>query len=127
VTGAGSHNNSSNDYLTGEESTRKYGVGLCSGNTVHVQFTDAPHESDCCLVLHNLVEYLMLKKVDLAKIGVQYTRDGGAGSSSHGGNSSDQANNNVTSLIGQGLSYTSCLSKGKWKSEDMSSQWGFYY
>jgi hypothetical protein len=116
VTGAGSHNNSSNEYLTGEESASKYGVGLCSGNTVHVQFTDAPHESEYCLVLHNLVEYLMLKKVDLSKIGVQCTRDGGAGSSSHGGNSSDQANNNVTSLIGQGLSYASWLSKGKWKS-----------
>jgi hypothetical protein len=116
VTGAGSHNNSSNEYLTGEESASKYGVGLCSGNTVHVQFTDAPHESVYCLVLHNLVEYLMLKKVDLAKIGVQCTRDGGAGSSSHGGNSSDQGNNNVTSLIGQGLSYISYLSKGKWKS-----------
>ncbi len=116
VTGAGSHNNSSNEYLTGEESASKYGVGLCSGNTVRVQFTDAPHESDYCLVLHNLVEYLMLKKVDLAKIGVQCTGDGGAGSSSHGGKSSDQGNNNVTSLIGQGLSYISYLSKGKWKS-----------
>ncbi|CAM6076101.1 unnamed protein product [Sphagnum tenellum] len=116
VTRAGSHNNSSNEYLTGEESASKYGVGLCSGNTVHVQFTDAPHESDYCLVLHNLVEYLMLKKVDLSKIGVQCTRDGGAGSSSQGGNNSDQANNNVTSLIGQGLSYISYLLKGKWKS-----------
>jgi hypothetical protein len=116
VTGAGSHNNSSNEYLTGEESASKYGVGLCSGNTVHVQFTDAPNESEYCLVLHNLVEYLMLKKVDLAKIGVQCTRDGGAGSSSHGGNSSDQGNNNATSLIGQGLSYISYLFKGKWKS-----------
>ncbi len=116
VTGAGSHNNSSNEYLTGEESASKYGVGLCSGNTVRVQFTDAPHESDYCLVLHNLVEYLMLKKVDLSKIGVQCTRDGGAGSSSHGGNNSDQSNNNFTSLIGQGLSYISYLSKGKWKS-----------
>jgi hypothetical protein len=116
VTGAGSHNNSTNEYLTGEESASKYGVGLCSGNTVRVKFTDAPHESDYCLVLHNLVKYLMLKKVDLAKIGVQCTQDGGAGSSSHGGNSSDQGNNNVTSLIGQGLSYISYLSKGKWKS-----------
>jgi hypothetical protein len=116
VTGAGSHNNSSIEYLTGEESASKYGVGLCSGNTVRVQFTDAPHESDYCWALHNLVEYLMLKKVDLSKIGVQCTQDGGAGSSSHGGNNSDQANNNVTSLIGQVLSYTSYLSKGKWKS-----------
>ncbi|KAH9573964.1 hypothetical protein CY35_01G029900 [Sphagnum magellanicum] len=88
--GARSQKNSVNELLTGKESAEQYGVGLLSGNTV--QSTDVPHDSGYCLVLHKIVEYLMLKKVDLAKIGKQCVGSGGAGSSGSGGRNPNQGN-----------------------------------
>jgi hypothetical protein len=84
--GPGSHKNPTNVFLTGRESAQKYGVGLCSGNTVHVQSTDVPHEFDYCMVLHELVDYLTSMNVDLAKTVNQCAGGDGAGSSSSGGN-----------------------------------------
>jgi hypothetical protein len=88
--GARSHKNSINEILTGKESAEQYGVGLLAGNTV--QSTDVPDDSHYCLVLHKIVEYLMLKKVNLAKIGKQCGGNGGDGSSSSGGRNPNQGN-----------------------------------
>ncbi|CAK9201132.1 unnamed protein product [Sphagnum troendelagicum] len=115
--GAGSHKNPTfNAFLTGKKSAQKYGVGLCSGNTVHVQSTDVPHEFHYGMVLHELVEYLMLMNADLAKIGNQRAGGDGARSSSSGANKSNQANRG-DAQIRQNTSYsTSRWSKGKSKS-----------
>ncbi len=41
--GPRSHKNPTfNAFLTGKKSAQKYGVGLCSGNTIHMQSTDVP-------------------------------------------------------------------------------------
>ncbi len=115
--GPGSNKNPTfNETLTGKNSAQKYGVGLCSGNTVHVQSTDVPHEFDYCMVLHELVDYLMLMNVDLAKIGNQCAGDDGAGSSSIGGNKSNQANRGDAQIRQNTSYFTSWWSKGKSKS-----------
>jgi hypothetical protein len=116
--GPGSHKNPTfNAFLTGEKSAQKYGVGLCSGNTVHVQSTDVPHEFDYCMVLHELVDYLMLTIWhDLAKIGNQCVGGDGAGSSSSGGNKSNQANRGDAQIRQNTSYFTSWWSKGKSKS-----------
>ncbi|CAM6045642.1 unnamed protein product [Sphagnum compactum] len=115
--GPGSHKNPTfNAFFSGKESAQKYGVGLCSGNTVHVQSTDVPHEFDYRMVLHELMDYLMVMNVDLAKIGNQCAGGDGAGASSSGGNKSNQANRG-DAQIRQNTSYsTSRRSKGKSKS-----------
>jgi len=115
--GPGSHKNPTfNEILTGKESAQKYGVGLCSGNTVHVQSTVVPHEFDYCMILHKVVDYLMLMNVDLAKIGNQCAGGDGAGSSSSGGNKSNQANRGDAQIRRNTSYLTSWWSKGKSKS-----------
>jgi hypothetical protein len=109
--GPGSHKNPTfNEILTGEKTAQKYGVGLCSGNTVHVQSTDVQHEFDYCMVLHELVDHLMLMDVDLAKIGNQCAGGDGARSRNSGGNKSNRANRDA-----QIRRNTSSRSKGKSK------------
>ncbi|CAK9857294.1 unnamed protein product [Sphagnum jensenii] len=115
--GGGLQDDLAKEYLGGIESAQKYGVGLSfANNRAYVQFTNVLHERDHCLVLHKIVEYLMLEKVDLAKIGNQCAVSGEAGSSSRGANNSDQVNNDGT-WIGQMLSnFRDWLSKGESKS-----------
>ncbi|CAM6071445.1 unnamed protein product [Sphagnum tenellum] len=115
--GGGLQDDLTKEYLGGIESAQKYGVGLSiANNRAYVQFTNVLQERDHCLVLHKIVEYLMLEKVDLAKIGNQCAVSGEAGSSSRGANNSDQVNNDGTWIGQKDSNFRSWFSKGKSKS-----------
>jgi hypothetical protein len=80
--GAKLENPSNVEYLTGEQSATKYGVGLENqSNTAHVNSTDVEPQSDCSCILDKVVEYLVLKKVIDAVMDKQCDGDGGQGSS----------------------------------------------
>jgi hypothetical protein len=90
------HELSTDDYLTGEQSAKKHGVGLPNCNAALAYLASDDNKSDYCLVLHEVLEYLLLKKVD-AMIGKQCAGDGSSGQSTTGGeNSVSQSFGNQT-------------------------------
>ncbi len=71
------------DYLTGKQSAKKHGVGLQNCNDALAYMASDDNESNYCLVLYEVLEYLLLKKVD-AMIGKQCAGDGSSGQNTTG-------------------------------------------
>jgi len=77
------HELSTTDYLTGKQSAKKHGVGLQNCNDALAYMASDDNESNYCLVLYEVLEYLLLKKVD-AMIGKQCAGDGSSGQNTTG-------------------------------------------
>jgi hypothetical protein len=81
------HELSTTDCLTGKQSAKKHGVGLQNCNDALAYMASDDNESNYCLVLHEVLKYLLLKKVD-AMIGKQCAGDGSSGQNTTGGENS---------------------------------------